>query len=630
MRSTWKAISFAAALGFAGSAGAEELGFALQLVDPAPAGDTFFAVPDAAVDGRGTLRAGLLGSYAWQPLRLVDKATKEDIPNGGLVQNQVYMHLGVSLALWDRLLLEGDLPLASYQNGQKPFAALPAVGGTSFSDLRLGARLAFAGGPRDAVSFAFAADVFAPMGERSLYATDGQVRVHPRLVASGRIRDRFAWALDAGYLWRKNRDLGFAAVGHAATFGAAAALLLADGALQLGPELYGRAGLPFRSDLTGATVRSDAPLELMLGGKVRLGSLLLGLGGGAALTRGAGAGRARALATLAYAPQSPAPKPKSPDRDGDGIADDLDACPEVLGVASADPAKNGCPPDRDGDGILDDLDACPEVRGIASADPSKNGCPPDRDGDGIPDAADACPDSAGSASEDPSKNGCPPDRDGDGIPDDLDACPKVRGITNPDLKRNGCPPELDSDGDGIPDATDACPDSAGPASEDPRKNGCPQDRDGDGIPDDVDACPDSKGLPNSDPTRNGCPKRVVIKLKSIEILQQVQFETGKDVIRKESDGLLAEVAEVLTKHAELMKVSIEGHTDNVGTPVFNLDLSRRRAAAVKAWLVKRGGIDPNRLSTWGYGQTRPLLPNNTIGNRQKNRRVEFKILERGR
>jgi outer membrane protein OmpA-like peptidoglycan-associated protein len=305
-------------------------------------------------------------------------------------------------------------------------------------------------------------------------------------------------ALDASYLWHRNRDSWFAAVGHAVTFGAAAAHLLADGAFQLGPKLYGGAGLPLRSDLTGATVSSEAPMELMHSGKVRFGSLRLGLGGGAAVTRGAGARRARALATLAYAPPSLAAKPKSPD------------------------------------------------------------------------------------------------------------------------------------GDGIPDATDACPDSAGPASEDPRKNGCPPGRDGDGVPDEVDACPDSKGLPNPGPTRNGCPKRVVIKLKSIEILQQVQFETGKDVIRKESDGLLAEVAEVLTKHAELMKVSIEGCTDNVGTPVFNLDLSRRRAAAVKSWLVKRGGIDASRLSTWGYGQTRPLLPNNTIGNRQKNRRVEFKILERGR
>ncbi len=626
MRTLWQATFLSAALAAGGPASAEELGFALQLVDPAPAGDAFFAVPDAAVDGRGTLRAGIVGSYAWEPLRLVDKATKEVIPQGVLIRNQAYAHFGSSLALWDRLLLEADLPLAPYQNGQTPFATAPAVSGAAFSDLRLGARWAFAGRPGDAVSFALAADVFAPTGAQSVYATDGQARVHPRLAASGRIRERFAWAADAGYLWRKNRDLGVAAVGHALTFGAAAGVLFSGGALQIGPELYGQAGLPFKSGLTGATVRGDDPLELVLGGKLRLGPVVLGLAGGGGLTRGSGAGRARGLMSVAYAPSSL--EKRSSDRDGDGIADGADACPDAKGVASADPKKNGCPPDRDGDGVADDVDACPDVRGAASADPEKNGCPPDRDGDGVADDVDACPDVKGVASADPKKNGCPPDRDGDGVADDVDACPDVKGAASADPTKNGCPP--DRDGDGIPDEADACPDAKGPASADPTKNGCPSDRDGDGIPDELDACPDVKGLPNTDPARNGCPKRVVVRERSIEILQQVQFETGKGVIRKESDALLSEIAEALAKHPEIRRVSIEGHTDSVGDPAFNLDLSRWRAAAVKEWLVERGKVDPRRLFAVGHGQTRPLLPNNTMGNRQRNRRVEFKILERAK
>jgi outer membrane protein OmpA-like peptidoglycan-associated protein len=68
-----------------------------------------------------------------------------------------------------------------------------------------------------------------------------------------------------------------------------------------------------------------------------------------------------------------------------------------------------------------------------------DGCPPDRDGDGIADGVDACPDVPGVANPDPKRNGCPPDTDGDGIVDPDDASPKVAGPRNPDPKKNGCP-----------------------------------------------------------------------------------------------------------------------------------------------------------------------------------------------
>jgi len=115
-----------------------------------------------------------------------------------------------------------------------------------------------------------------------------------------------------------------------------------------------------------------------------------------------------------------------PDSDGDGIADDVDKCPNVPGVAK----YNGCPvPDSDGDGINDELDKCPNVAGVAKYD----GCPiPDSDNDGINDEEDKCPNVAGLAKY----NGCPaPDRDNDGISDDEDKCPDIAGIAS----NNGCP-----------------------------------------------------------------------------------------------------------------------------------------------------------------------------------------------
>ena len=277
------------------------------------------------------------------------------------------------------------------------------------------------------------------------------------------------------------------------------------------------------------------------------------------------------------------------DRDGDGILDRQDACPDVAGARTDDPRTSGCP-DRDQDRIVDRDDACPDVPGVADVDPKKNGCPPDRDGDGILDAQDACIDVKGVANADPAKNGCPPDRDGDRIVDELDACPDVKGVASPD----------------------------------PAKNGCPLDTDGDGIPDDLDACPNEAGKANTDPAKNGCPL-AFLKGASIVIGEQVQFAFGSDVILPASDGLLDSVNKVLVAHPEVTKVLIEGHTDNVGTAPYNKGLSDRRAASVRAWLLKRG-VDNKRLESKGFGFDRPIGDNKTDAGRQMNRRVEFKVL----
>jgi outer membrane protein OmpA-like peptidoglycan-associated protein len=102
------------------------------------------------------------------------------------------------------------------------------------------------------------------------------------------------------------------------------------------------------------------------------------------------------------------PKAVLADRDRDGVADGVDACPDVLGVRTDDSATNGCPPDTDGDGVDDLADACPTVPGVATSDPSTHGCPdrdPDKDGAFGPD--DACPTDRGPSDADPRRNGCP-------------------------------------------------------------------------------------------------------------------------------------------------------------------------------------------------------------------------------
>ncbi len=287
-----------------------------------------------------------------------------------------------------------------------------------------------------------------------------------------------------------------------------------------------------------------------------------------------------------------------PDKDGDKIPDKDDDCPELAG----DPAFKGCP-DRDNDSIIDPKDKCPDVPGLAKYD----GCP-DTDGDGIIDDEDACPDVAGPLVN----NGCP-DTDNDGLFDFIDNCPTEAGPK----ENNGCP-WPDTDGDGLLDKDDQCPNLAGPIAN----KGCPyQDTDNDGVLDKDDKCPNTPG-----PVANeGCPE---IEKEVEEILktafENLEFETGKDIIKEVSIPSLTELAEVLNKKPD-WRLQIAGHTDNVGDAQANLVLSKKRAEAVKRFMESKG-ISSDRLVALYFGETQPIADNNTPEGRQKNRRVEMTII----
>lgn len=287
-----------------------------------------------------------------------------------------------------------------------------------------------------------------------------------------------------------------------------------------------------------------------------------------------------------------------PDKDNDSIPDKDDDCPDLFG----DKAFNGCP-DTDNDSIIDPKDDCPEIFGLKEF----NGCP-DTDGDGIKDEEDACPEVPGPLVN----NGCP-DTDNDGLFDFIDDCPEVFGPK----ENNGCP-WPDTDEDGILDKDDDCPNLAGPKSN----HGCPyKDTDEDGVLDKDDDCPETPG-----PASNkGCPE---IEEEVQEILktafENLEFETGKAIIKEESLPSLGELAEVLLKKPE-WKLQIAGHTDNVGNDQANLVLSKKRSEAVKYFMISKG-IGADRLSALYFGETQPVADNATAEGRQKNRRVEMTII----
>ena len=100
------------------------------------------------------------------------------------------------------------------------------------------------------------------------------------------------------------------------------------------------------------------------------------------------------------------------------------------------------------------------------------------------------------------------------------------------------------------------------------------------------------------------------------------FDTNSDRLRPESEPVLKQIGDMLAQHQE-MKLGIEGHTDNVGAAAANQALSEKRAAAVKAYLVQKFQVDAARLSSQGFGPTKPVAPNDDEAGRQQNRRVEL-------
>ncbi|MBF0340161.1 MAG: OmpA family protein [Magnetococcales bacterium] len=168
------------------------------------------------------------------------------------------------------------------------------------------------------------------------------------------------------------------------------------------------------------------------------------------------------------------------------------------------------------------------------------------------------------------------------------------------------PVDGDDDQDGVLNSKDQCPNTPRGVKVDER--GCPLDSDKDGVTDDKDKCPNT-------------PMGAKVNMDGCWVLDNLHFKIDKAQIEPISFPLLDNVVMVLKSNPNV-KVEIQGHTDNTGSPAHNDKLSKDRAASVKKYLTSKG-IAANRLSTNGYGATRPVAPNDTLEGRAKNRRVEL-------
>ncbi len=561
-------------------------GFSINRFEPAERGSEWFYNDTLDLRGHGRLALGVVGDWAHHPLTF----TADDGSSGALVRDQVLVHVGASVALWDRLRLGVNLPITLYQDGDDATVGgeqYLAPSGAAVGDARLSGDVRLFGEYRDAFSLAAGMRVWLPTGSQDAYSGDGSARVGGHVLAAGEV-GWFIYSARIGATYRANDD-SFAGspLGTDLPFGVAAGVRTLNDALVIGPELYGSTVLVNG----GAFEKNTTPLELILGGHYTAGSWRFGAGAGPGLTSGFGSPVVRGLLSVGY-------------------------------VAQVDT-------DSDSDGIADKKDRCPHEAGVEGDNPDRIGCPLDSDGDGIPDTADACPHEVGKSSEG-STNGCPllQDEDGDGVDDAADACPTEPGVPAESSEQNGCPVVIDRDGDGIADSEDACPDESGSTQDDPEKNGCPavKDADNDGVQDELDACPEEAGSGSPDPARNGCPKAVV-QGSRVSIQGTVQFEVGSKELLAENDQLLKDVGRAIASLPAETKVRVEGHSDNTGSSDANRKLSQARAEQVANWLVTNAGVSADRISAVGKGDSEPLVPNTTEENRKTNRRVEFHILE---
>lgn len=578
-------------------------GWALNRYDTPFGGDLTLVAetPWYTGDDRFLLRAAITGDYAYRPLVLRSGGNDSLV-----IEHMLVAHAQVAAAFVDRVAVSVSLPISLFQDGPNTSAGLPIpqrAGGVALSDLRVAARVRLVGhADRDPFSLHLMASGYVPgLSDRESNTTDGAFRLRVGATAAGRA-GAARWSFSAGTHLRF-ADLTVAAsgaspgvsVGHELFLSGALHLASASGRFMIGPEFS--LSTPFAQ----AFQNENAHAEVVLSTRVFLADAWsLGAAIGPGVTQGAGTPAIRALLQFAYTPAERRAAPAAPE----------------------------APRDRDSDGVMDADDLCPDDPQGANPDPDRRGCPTrDRDMDGVSDAQDLCVDVPQGPNRDPARRGCPlPDSDRDGVFDDQDQCVNTPAGPHPDPDRRGCP-DGDRDADHVLNHADQCPDEPDGLNPDPDRLGCPApDRDLDSVPDATDACPDRPGAPSPDPRRNGCPGLVRIVNGHISILRPVFFATNRDVILPQSFPVLAAVRDAMLATPEIRRVSIEGHTDDVGRDEANMDLSERRAASVRRWL-EQNRIDAGRLESHGFGETRPLVPNTNARARAQNRRVEFRIAE---
>ena len=530
--------------------------------------------------------------YAYKPLVVTDVAPSIQTTRKtsyDLIRHAVGGDLAASVGILGRLELGASLPIVAYQAGEDT-PGTDGAGLLGVGSPRFGIKARILGEGKHGLGLGASLVVSVPTGIGGPLVRETSMGGEARLFA-GYSKDRWSLAGSGGYRLRGADRLFDIPIGNEVTFGAAGDVHLLShthGFLEIAGSTA--AGGSFGS-------AKESPVEALLGLRQKIGHVELTAAAGPGLVSGYGSPVARAVLALAW---SDAPS----DADRDGIPDDLDKCPNE-------------PEDKDG---FEDKDGCPD---------------PDNDKDGIPDTKDKCPNDPEDKDGFEDADGCPdPDNDKDKILDINDKCPDKPETYNGFQDEDGCPDEVpppsDRDKDGILDDDDECPDEPEDKDGFEDEDGCPDpDNDKDGIPDAKDKCPDQPETINGFEDDDGCPDKgpqaaVKIGSEELETLRPIFFATDRARVRHAFYNILGQIALTLQAHPEIGRCAVEGHTDDTGPEDWNQKLSQLRAQSVVEFLVSKG-VDRQRLTAIGHGETVPWKSNETEEGRAQNRRVIFHI-----
>ncbi|HUT78290.1 MAG TPA: OmpA family protein [Polyangia bacterium] len=648
---------------FAQTSHQEDSSFSVNLFEPAPGPDNFFSVEGPEVGDDMMPSVGLLFYYQHRPFVLLncnaenncgdDVETVPEASTINLVENLMIAELNGSFTFLKRFQVGLAIPLTIWQRGEGYELRQEGTGSSLrewlvpgfeyedfgvLGDLRLHLKARILGteqadGPMLSAAVIPSLPLADWIGRGKGFSGEGMLSVTAPRILFGYRLGALRTAANLGVKWREMSELFSAQVGHQLTYGLGLGYSVIP-EVELLAEVYGAKGLA----TDNFTDLDTAPLLFMGGARFHAGDFTFNLAGGGGILSGVGVPQFQVLGGAIWAPREEydpdAVVFPDWDRDGDGIPNDVDKCPDESEDFDGFEDEDGCIElDNDQDGVPDGYDSCPNEIEDKDGFQDEDGCPePDNDEDGVCDAwvsernlfekhadvcngADLCPNEAEDKDGFQDADGCTdPDNDGDGMCD-----PWVTEKGLKDLYADKC------------SSADQCPVHAEDKDDFEDDDGCPDlDNDGDGIADTADKCPDKPETLNGFQDDDGCPDKgtalVIITEDRIQLMQQVQFKTNSDaIIGNKSFEILDIVAKVLAGNP-VLRVSIEGHTDDKGKAEYNRELSKRRSDSVKTYLAGKGIAD-SRMDTVGHGPDKPIDTNKTKKGRETNRRVEFVVIK---
>jgi outer membrane protein OmpA-like peptidoglycan-associated protein len=689
MRTRIALLTTALVLGFGGVAlaQAQPPGFYTERFEPMPdQGINLLNLSSSQVLGHLLPSAGLFFQYLDDPLQVVTGDDTQVLSR--VIEHQVKADLWLSFGFANVVELSVVMPFVLNQSGSDEQVFNRKLDSFVLGDLRLIPKVKIIDAA-DAGGFGLAVllNLSLPTGSQDNFTSDGAVRLEPKIALDWTDRDSgFSVVGNVGYHLRPTTEVNNLVVDDAITWGVGVRVPTPLDELKVLASVFGAIPLDKNVDPSDPTqtvsdLRST-PIELDVAAELTLGDFVGTAGAGFGLTEGFGSPDYRLFLSFGYVP-------RCQDPDGDGLCSRIDECPEAPEDFDGFEDGDGCPDlDNDKDGVPDVSDGAPDSTGFGRCRDNPedkdgfedaDGCPDkDNDQDGIPDVRDGAADAnfpgfgvcRGVDADKPEftataedkdgyqdEDGCPePDNDGDGVLDVDDGAKDATGYgqcrDNPEDKdgfedEDGCP-DLDNDGDGELDVND------GPAID----SAYP----GFGI------CRDAPGMNEADLKAKGfeppwkwqdakkpypgCPMVIAsCQCGQIIITQMVQFRYNSAALSPDSHPLLDAVAQVLIEKKCASKIRVEGHTDWHGATKYNDSLSQRRVDSVVKYLIKKG-IAKERLQAKGYGERKPLDPNdhkkvcdrcspgctcepgskkepnpNEAEIRRLNRRVQFNIME---